>query len=87
MAEDLSQLSQIREDLAVMKQHILILNNEGGEMRDELKAMNKLLGEIRIDLASQKADQEWIKKLSWVVISVSVGVLVTSILNLLLQNK
>ena len=65
------------------KYHIEVLNEEMGEVRNCQKDIKKDVGIIKEDMVGVKTDLEWIKKLTFIVVSSSIGAFIMGLFNLL----
>lgn len=55
------------------------------KMEGHIETTNKEMGEVKTDVAKIKTDVCWLKKTYWIVVSASVGAVITGVINLLIK--
>jgi len=67
--------------LTEINQHIKILNDETGELSRHQKEINGSINKINERTAKMKTDIEWLTRIFWIVMTASIGGLITGVLN------
>ena len=88
----LKDKNQMMMDIANIRLHIDVLNNETGELKDLFKELsikidksNSKAEEASLKMEKVKTDMEWLTKTYWIIASASVGALVMATFNLLIK--
>lgn len=77
----------IEDDIQDIRMHVNIMNNEMGQLRDCQKGFSNEISGLRNLITQVQTDVDWLKRFFWLVASSSIGALVVSLINLLVDKK
>jgi len=77
----IQELYNIAKDNA---NHIAVLNDETGQLRDSVKLMKNDVSALKTTLVQVTTDVAWLKKTYWIIAGASIGGLIAGMLNLVL---